>query len=92
MHRLAHDLVRKQAAYKFEDLREFFMRRPWLRGGEFLPGGHGRSRDWAQYREICNYVISELEFTTLKNRESGLGMSRVRYLRAFIDGWTMAKR
>lgn len=63
------------ARMSIEEIREFFVRRPWLH--EQL------------YREV--WVLSAEEYQSLKARTLVFTPERQRYLEAFIDGWKWAK-
>lgn len=64
-----------ETGYRFEDIRTFLIKRPWLRIGNWRPNG----------------VVLEEEYQGIKDRSLEIPEERAKYLRAFMDGWRWAK-
>lgn len=88
------------AEYPLEDIREFFIRRPFLHG-EYKPLSRERvnwdvwtEESYVEYNEHQYklrlehpYPITAKEYVLLKSRKLELSPERIRYLNAFIEGY-----
>jgi len=90
--------------YELEDIREFFVRRPWMHGKR-----HRLDRDklnWDNWTEesyqkytkeleeqdsVHPFPLTDEEYKLLKSRELTLESTRVSHLRSFIEGYWWAK-